>query len=119
MSQISAPEAEDLLSKLLLERIPLRVTFASPSGTRVIMSGFLDSKTVAHGLIILASGPPIDVSRGFFNVRPFDRNCAFVYGEKREVPEEMRKNLLDSDGDTVLMMHFPDSGETVCLFFTP
>lgn len=118
MSQISLEEGEDLLSKLLSERIRLSIVFQTPSGTRTILSGFLDSKTLANGLIFLASSPAIDVLRGFLKVPTSGGDCVFMYGEKREVPEEIRKNLSDSDGDSVLIVQFPDFGETLFLFFT-
>lgn len=119
MSQISLPEAADLLEKLLSERIPLKALFASTSsGARMQISGFVDSAMRANGLIVSVSGPPIDVNRGWIHAFPFDRECEFWYGEKREFPEEVRLLLSDSIGESTLVMRFPQSGEVLALFFT-
>ena len=100
MSQISQPEAADLLSKLLLERIPLSAFFVSGSGTRVSIPG---------------CGPPIDVSRGYLSFPPFD--CDFWYGEKRELPEELQFLSSATPGDSVLVLRVLSSGEKLVLFF--
>jgi hypothetical protein len=118
VSQISVGEAGDLLSKLLTERIPLRTMFLSRSGARIMMPGFVDSITPQNGLGLSVSGPPIDVGRGFINVRPFDRDCDFTYSKKRELPEDTRRELGGPDAESVLIMRFPDFGEMVTLFFT-
>lgn len=118
MGQISLEAAEDLLSKLLSGRIPLSLVFQSASGARVILSGFLDCKTVAGGLIFLGSGQPVDVRRGFLRVPTFRRDCRCAYKEKRELSEDERKDLPDSEGDSVLMIQFPDFRETLFLFST-
>lgn len=115
MSQISQPEAADLLSKLLLERIPLSAFFVSGSGTRVSIPGFVDSITLEEGLIISGSGPPIDVSRGYLSFPPFD--CDFWYGEKRELPEELQFLSSATPGDSVLVLRVLSSGEKLVLFF--
>jgi len=117
MSQIQQSDAIGLLSKLLSERIPLQVFFASPSGTQVSMSGFVDSMTRDNGLVISASGPPVDVARGYVNFFPFGRNCDFWYGDKREVPAESLPST-EARGDSALMFTLPASGERFVLFFT-
>jgi hypothetical protein len=118
VSQISALEADDLLGKLFSDRIPLRVLFVSSSGTRVTMPGFVDSKTRVNGVVISVSGPPIDSARGFLNFRRFDENCEFLYGETRELSEEMRKEIPDRDGESALMIRVLDLNEVLVLFFT-
>jgi hypothetical protein len=117
VSQISQPEAADLLSKLLTERVPLSAFFVSRSGARVSLPGFVDSITHDNGLAISVSGPPIDALRGYINFFPFDRDCEFWYGEKRELPEDLRPRLT-TRGESALMFLLPDSGERLALFFT-
>lgn len=117
VSQISLREAADLIEKLLSERVPLRGFFVSPSGTRIVLPGFVDSATSEHGLVISVSGPPLDASKGWMNVRPFDRECEFEYGEKRELPEEIQ-SLSETYGESCLVIRFLDCGELFVLFFT-
>jgi hypothetical protein len=118
MNKISASQAEDLLSKLLEEHVPVRMYFLSPSGLRVFMRGFVDSKTVQHGVFLRLSKPPIDPDEGFVQFRPFDRNCEFSYGEVRELPPEVFETLTGPVEESALTMRFPDFGEIVVLFFT-
>jgi hypothetical protein len=118
MSQISLSAARDLLSKLLSERIPLRALFVSPSGVRSLMPGFVDSISQHNGLGISESGPPIDVTRAFFNLRPLIE-CTFWYGERRELAEEIRASLpVGSDDESALSIRLPQSEEVLTLFFT-
>ena len=117
MSQISQPEAADLLEKLLSERIRLQAFFVSAFKSELSMFGFVDSITRANGLVISESGPPIDVSRGYLSFQPFDVACEFWYGEKRELPEEIRRTIPDSRGDSTLLFNRTDTGERLALFF--
>jgi hypothetical protein len=64
MNQIALSAADDLLSKLIEERVRLRALLVTPSGIRVRLPGFVDSKTRDGELIISVSGPPCDSSRG-------------------------------------------------------
>lgn len=118
MSQISQAEAADLLGKLFTERIPLQAFLFSPHGTRVSFFGFVDSITRDNGVLVSATGAPIDLSRGYFNFRPFDRNCEFWYGEKRELPLDLQITISETRGDSCLLFILPDSGERFGLFFT-
>ncbi len=117
MSQISLPEAADLLSKLLSERVPLIGFFRSQAGAEIRISGKVDSCTRANGLVVSVSGPPIEVERGYIRVRPFDKECVFLYGEKRELPEQFR-DLADTYGESTLVLTFPAFKEALALFFT-
>lgn len=45
MRQISLHEADDLLAKLLSDRVPLTAFFMFPNGVRLQIPVFLDSKT--------------------------------------------------------------------------
>lgn len=117
MSQISLRETTDLLGKLLSERVPLVAFFASRSGVRVKLRGFVDSITRDNGLVVSVSGPPLDDERGYIGARPFDGNCTFLYGEKRELSGELQP-LADQYGESALIVRFLDFGEELALFFT-
>jgi hypothetical protein len=116
VAQISPSDADDLLSKLLSERIPLVAFFRSPVFEARI-KGFVDSKTQKTGITISVSGPPIDVNKGYIVVRALERLCDCWYGEKRELPESF-KDLSDEFGESVLTIRFLESKETLALFFT-
>src|SRR5690242_9079457 len=104
MAQISALEADALLSKLLTEKVPLLVFFKSRS-LEVNLPGFVDSKTEADGVCFSVSGPPIDVSKGFLRVVGFNRPCDFWYGEQRELSEDRRvEAAARALGESVLMI---------------
>lgn len=117
MSQISLLEAQDLIHKLLTERIPLRTFFVSPrTGTEIAIPGFVDS-LVKGKLAISVSGPPLDNSKGWMRIPMAERDCAAWYGDKREFPEELRF-AAETEGDSVLRFDFPDTGDILTLFFT-
>lgn len=116
MPQISQSEAADLLSKLLAERVPVDSFFMSEDGTRCDFPGFVDSITLSDGIVVSASGPPMDASRGYVAFDPFDRECEYVYGERRELPLEISSRLRQERGESVLLFRVP--GETFALFFT-
>ena len=117
MSQISLREAVDLIEKLFAERLPLCAFFESPIGVRASVSGFLDSATRNVGLVVSVARPPSE-GPGWINV-PFlsDTECEFSYGEKRELPEEIRR-LSEEHGESCLVIRFLESGELFALFFT-
>jgi hypothetical protein len=116
VSQISQPEAVDLLDKLLTEHVSVEAFFFSRFGTGML-PGFVDSVTRDNGLVISVSGPPIDVSRGYLHFSPFDGGCAFWYGEKRELPDDL-KDRTEARGESVLLFLLQGSGERLMLFFT-
>lgn len=116
MSQISQAEAGDLLGKLFTERISVQAFFFSRSGTRVSFVGFVDSVTCDKGVAVSASGPPIDLARGYLAFMPFNAGCEFWYGEQRELPPEIQQSL--SAGESCLLFKLPEFGEQVALFFT-
>jgi hypothetical protein len=117
VAQIAQHEAADLLQKLFSERIAVEAVFFSQSGTRISLPGFVDSATRQNGLVISVSGPPLDPARGYLNYFPFDRDCQFWYGEKRELPEAF-KDIAARRGESVLLFLLPDSVERLGLFFT-
>ena len=118
MSQILLREASDLLEKLFSERIPLRAVFASPSRALISLPGFVSSATRETGLLIAGSGPPFDLSKGYIRVWPFDLECEFEYGDKREFPEEAGLFPDPAEGDSGLLIRFLDSEERLALLFT-
>jgi hypothetical protein len=109
-------DAKDLLSKLLAEKIPVRVFAASSCGILADLTGFVDSITNEEGVIVSASGPPVDVSRGYVRFRPFDTPCAVTYGEQRELPPEVRDTLTRVSGQSCLLFTF--AVDWLGLFFT-
>lgn len=117
MPRISQSETEELISKLLAERIPVRAHLKSSSGAEANISGFVDSKTSVGTVTVSSSGPPIKVEEGFLVFRPFDRPCEVWYGEKRELPEAL-KPVADKLGQSALVFDFPSFDERLALFFT-
>jgi hypothetical protein len=116
VSQISLSDTKDLLSKLLAEKVPVRVFANSSCGIRADLTGFVDSLTHELGVMVSASGLPIDVSRGFVRFRPFDMPCAVTYGEQRELPPEVRESLDRIPQQSCLLFRF--EADWVGLFFT-
>ena len=112
---ISARDTADLLSKLVSERIPVRAVLRFPCGTRVTFSGFADSLT-EFGLVLSLTRPP-SAGAAAISIPFFDREGEFLYGDKRELPEEEREELAAKYGDSVLTLDFAD-GLFVGLIFT-
>lgn len=119
MSQVlSLPEASDLLKKLFDERVPISAFLISPSRLRVRLHGYIVGATENAGLFIGDRRLP-DLSLNWVNVFPFKPGCcSFVYGEKREIPEDVRANLTTETGESALTLHFPFTNEILTLFFT-
>lgn len=111
-------DARDLINKLLAEHIPLHAMLISPTGTRTVLRGFVDSATVEHGLCISAGRPP-SAGPGFIAVPIANRNYEFAYGEKRELPKDVQQQLDPKYGDAVLTIRFLDDGEYLALIFSP
>jgi hypothetical protein len=115
MSQISLAEASDLFGKLFAEKVRLATFFITPSGARVRLDGFLTGADREKGLFI-ATRPLPDGGGDWINVSPFnERECVFSYGEAREVPEELRKDIL---GESAITITFLTTGERFAMFFT-
>ncbi len=120
MSQISCPEALDLLDKLVSERIPLLASLKTPSGVRMRALGFVEAATQAHGIVVCNTLP--SVTADMFFVVPFvangvERPCEFNYGEKHELDPVIAEMLPGEPEDSVLTLRFSDTGETLCLVF--
>jgi hypothetical protein len=116
MGQISQGEAVDLLEKLFSEGIPVEAVFFSRSGTRISLPGFVDQLTRENGLVI-SMARPFDPARGYLNFFPFDRECQFWYGEKRELPEGFAGGA-QRRGDSVLLFVQREEVERLGLYFT-
>lgn len=117
MNNISLPDAVDLLQKLFSERIPIFAFSISPTGTKVKLSGFLDSMTVENGLVV-SVGTPAGQGPACIAVPTNQRICDFTYGEVREIPLEIRQHFSKEYGSSTLIMKFRDSGEYFVLLFT-
>jgi hypothetical protein len=114
MSQISFSEAHDLLQKLFSERKPLATFLIAPSGTRVLLNGFITEVSQETGIFV-TSRP--DGGGEWINVPPFSESeCIFSYGEQREVAEELRNSVRDL-GESALMIDFVRTGEHFSIFF--
>ncbi len=118
MSQISLPEASDLLLKLFTERIRVGAFFTTSAGARIRLDGFVVGATREAGLFI-GNRPIPEISDAFINVFPFkEAGCVFSYGEKREIPPEVRTFLTSGLGESSLVIRFIVSEEILALFFT-
>lgn len=119
MSQVlSLPEASDLLKKLFDERVPISAFLISPSHLRVRLHGYVVGATAQAGLFIGDRLLPA-LSLNWINVFPFEPGCcSFVYGEKREISEDVRANFATETGESSLILHFPLTNEILTLFFT-
>ncbi len=118
MSQISLAEASDLLQKCFSEGMRLAAFFITRSGARVRLDGFLTGAKAKEGLFVTTRPLP-DAGGDWINVRPFgEGDCDFWYGEKREVPEELRE-FASNLGESALIIDFLRTGERFCIFFTP
>jgi hypothetical protein len=114
MSRISLAEVHDLLQKLFSERKPLATFFVAPSGTRVLLSGFIAEASKETGIFVTS----LPDGRGhWINVPPFSESeCIFSYGEQREIAEELRNSVSDL-GESALMIDFLRTGEQFSIFF--
>jgi hypothetical protein len=117
MAEISMEVAEDLISKLLNERIPIHALLRTSSGAEARISGFVDSKTALNGLVVSTSGPPLVAEKGYLKARPFDNECVVWYGEKRELPKN-QQHFADAYGESVILIQFVQFNETLVLQFT-
>ena len=118
MGQISLPEVDGLLKKFFEEQTPLIAFFFSPSGARVKLPSFVAGATREAGLFLTPFGRSNTEANAYINVRPFDRECEFWYGEVREMPEEERARFAETYGESVLLFRFLESGEAFALYFT-
>lgn len=118
MSQISLPEACDLLSKVFNEGVRITAFFVSPYGSRAKVRGFINSATRANGLVITVLRPP-ELGDVWINAFPFDEGqCEFTYGEVRELSDDVRSFLGEGTEESALVIRFVKSGEVLALFFT-
>lgn len=121
MSQISRPEAMDLVEKLFSESTPVSALFACPSGARFRLQGFVDGARRETG-ILLSTVRPATKADAYWLVPIFigetERPCEYTFGDRRELPPEVAEGMTSEFPDAVLGMRFLDTGEWLCLFFT-
>jgi hypothetical protein len=116
--QISLEEAGLLLDKLIQEAVPVVAFFTSKDGVQVKLRGLVDSVTAEVVLVVAAKQEA--VSAGYLSVpigSPVGTDCKFSYGDKRELPEQMRDKWAEELGEAVLTVVGPDSSR-LHLFFT-
>ena|SRR5689334_18698611 len=119
MSENMTPEqAEDLLDKILSERLPVVAFLVSHNGTQVQVKGFAHRTRADVGLTIATAGPLAEAP-AWITVPVFDKETQFSYGDVRLLPESMREEFASSAGDSVLVIRFPAADEMLAHFFTP
>ena len=116
MAQVMSRQAlVDMLEKLKTERIPVFAFAKSPIG-EVLFKGFVDSIT-PEGLLVSASGPPMDAASGYVNFSVFSRPCGFMYKESRELDPEFRE-AANGRGESSIEFRPTGTSELFALFFT-
>jgi hypothetical protein len=113
---ISWEDAQDLMHKLLQEKIPLHAHLVFPNGTQFVLSGLLDSAT--DGRLCISAASPPSSGAGYFLVPLKDRYCQFAYSELREMSKEVQEQVSPEIGKSVLGIKFED-GEYLALIFDP
>jgi hypothetical protein len=119
-NEISLEDVGLLINKLMTESIPVIAFFVSREGVQVKFRGFVDSVTAEMGLhLATAKGSPEGSSYLSVPVgNPVGSGCRFVFGDKRELPEEKREEWVGKLGDSALTILLP-FGARLSLFFTP
>lgn len=113
---ISSQAADDLLSKLVLERIPVHALLTSTTGSQTALCGFVDGCS-AKQLVISVDRPP-SPETGFVIIPLEGRDIEVSYCDEREASAEVRATLVPKFGDTVLLIRFLESDEFLVLTFT-
>src|SRR5271165_4451853 len=101
---ISWDDAGLLIKKLMVESIPVLAFLVTADGAHAKLSGFVDSVTVDVGLVVCTTqGKP---SEGSSLRVPVVRG-EFLFGDKREMAEDVREELAAKYGEAVLMLCLP------------
>jgi hypothetical protein len=112
---ISWDEAGLLINKLMKESSPVLAFLVTPDGAHSKLYGFVDSATFDVGLVISAKqGSPSTSS----TLKVPIAGGEFLYGDKREMAEDIREELAAKYGEAVLMLLLP-SGSVFSLIFNP
>lgn len=112
---IAWDDAGLLIKKLIAESIPVIAFLVTADGAHVKLSGFVDSATSDLGLVVCTTkGKP---SEGSSLRIPVDGG-EFLFGDKREMAEDVREDLAAKYGEAVLMLRLP-SGSVFSLIFNP
>jgi hypothetical protein len=114
-SVISWDEAGLLIKKLMTESIPVIAFLVTADGAHTTVRGFVDSVTLEVGLVVCTE-----------QGKPGDSSCVkvpivggeFLFGDKREMTEDVREELAAKYGEAVLMLRLP-SGSVLSLIFNP
>ena len=123
-SIIPLVDARLLLNKLMSEAIPVVAFFAAVDGSTVVLPGFVSGTKSEDGLVISSVRDlPLPLSASILTVKlpgdPPGSECSFMYGDKREVEDERRREeLAGKHGDSGLAILLP-SGARLNLLFTP
>src|SRR5947209_3156237 len=88
---ISPQDAQDLLNKLLHEKIPLHSLLQSPTGSVVVFSGFLERGK--DGSLCIAAEGSRTPGASFLVVPMKDREYQFSYMEQREMSKELQEQV--------------------------
>jgi hypothetical protein len=114
---ISSDAANDLLGKLIAERIPVLALLTAPSGSQTHVFGFVIENSVELGFKIVSSVPTTSKT-DFINIPLRDVHTEVSFGDKREAPSHVRETLVPKFGDSTLIIRFLESGEFLVLIFT-
>ena len=112
---ISWDEAGLLIKKLMTESIPVLAFLVSSDGSQTKLHGFVSSVTAEVGLVVCAEqGKPGTSS----SVRVPIVGAEFLFGDKREMAEDVREELAAKYGEAILMLRLP-AGSVFSLIFNP
>jgi hypothetical protein len=112
---ISWDDAGLLIKKLMVESIPVLAFLVTADGAHAKLYGFVDSVTVDVGLVVCPTpGKPSEGS----SLRVPVVGGEFLFGDKREMAEDVREELAAKYGEAILMLRLP-SGSVFSLIFNP
>jgi hypothetical protein len=107
---VSSDIANDLLSKLMSERIPVHALLTLPSGSQAKIFGFVTECSVEKGFTISEDRPQSPAS-GFILIPLEGIHTEVSFGDEREA-------LVPKFGNATLVIRFLESGEFLVLIFT-
>jgi hypothetical protein len=114
---VSSDIANDLLSKLMSERIPVHALLTLPSGSQAKIFGFVTECSVEKGFTISEDRPQSPAS-GFILIPLEGIHTEVSFGDEREAPPKDRETLVPKFGNATLVIRFLESGEFLVLIFT-
>ena len=114
MDTVSFGQGKNLLDKLFSQQTHVLAALTSPTGSQTILRGSVDSITQEGGLVISCIRPPSS-GAGFISIPIFDRPLSFAFGDSRDLPDAVRKEVDKRLGNTTLIIRFSDSIERLVL----